>query len=68
MTGDVSYYGGRLTPTQAYAAQHGTASAVPPVAPPPPSAAEQLALLDELRAAGTVTEDEYESLRSRIEP
>jgi hypothetical protein len=44
MTGDVPYYGGRLTPAQAYAASHPQATR-PPVAPagqrvPVPSAAE----------------------------
>lgn len=69
MTGDMPYYGGRFTPAQAYAAQHTQRPASPPPAPdaPPPTPDEQLAMLDALRADGTVTDEEYETLRARIE-
>jgi hypothetical protein len=80
MTGDVPYYGGRLTPAQAYAASH-------PVRPPPPmpmaarapvpergarSGSEghrgsdtQLAL-QHLLATGVITESEFEALQARV--
>lgn len=66
MTGDLPYYGGRLTPAQAYAAQH----AGDPTPPPPQqrTVEERLAMLDELRAEGTVDDAEYEALRARIVP
>ena len=69
MTGDLPYYGGRLTPAQAYAAQHADDPA-PPAAPPPQqrTVGERLAMLDELRAEGTVDDAEYEALRARIVP
>lgn len=65
MTGDVPYYGGRLTPGQAYAAQH---TARPAAQPAAPSVEERLAMLDTLHSEGTVTDDEYETLRARIAP
>ena len=42
MTGDVPYYGGRLTPAQAYGASHPRRAAPPspPPPPPPPPAVE----------------------------
>lgn len=70
MTGNVPYYGGRLTPAQAYAAQHRggpPASAATP-APPQKSVEERLALLEELHVEGTVTDEEFETLRARIAP
>ena len=36
MTGDVPYYGGRMSPAQAYAASHPRAAAPPPPPPTPP--------------------------------
>lgn len=68
MTGNVPYYGGRLTPAQAYAAQRPV-----PVAPPDPkssprSTEERLAILNELLTDGTLTDLEYEALRARLEP
>ena len=63
MTGNVPYYGGRLTPAQAYAASH-------PAHPAPQLAASDasatLDTLERLRAAGVVTEEEYARIRSRV--
>ena len=68
MTGEVPYYGGRLTPAQAYAAQHSggppTSAAAP--APPQKSVEERLALLEELHEEGTITDAEFETLSARI--
>jgi hypothetical protein len=65
MTGDVPYYGGRLTPAHAYAASHPRARPTPE----PPAArrtAGSVAALDELRAAGVITPEEYADLRARV--
>ncbi|GAA0916972.1 hypothetical protein [Virgisporangium aurantiacum] len=69
MTGNVPYYGGRLTPAQAYAASHPPAP--PPPAPPPPSPAaapapDPLVALRHLFDTGVITAEEYEDLRSRV--
>ena len=77
MTGDVPYYGGRLTPAHAYAITH------PPVRPapvptgraptgrastgqPPTDQAEALRSLQHLLDAGVVTPEEYAGLRARL--
>lgn len=79
MTGSVPYYGGRLTPAQAYAASHPTqADTTAPAAPTPPAPAprptrprlsrdEQFAALQDLRDSGLLTDDELASLRARAE-
>ena len=62
MTGAVPYYGGRFTPAQAYAASR----------PPPPSGAaapgqaQQLGALQHLRDTGVLSDEEFQTLRSRI--
>ncbi len=68
MTGDVPYYGGRLTPAQAYAASHPQARpAAPPPAPPPaPPSDQQLAALQHLLDSGVITSEEYQRLRARV--
>ena len=71
----VPYYGRRLTPQviqglQARPAHRPTPQPLPPPAPapPPPSnAAQQLASLDDLRAAGALTDTEYDEIRRRIQ-
>jgi hypothetical protein len=83
MTGDVPYYGGRLTPAQAYAASHpqarpapslpaGQRVPVPTAARPVPAAqtrpADSLAALDRLRDAGVITPQEHAELRARVTP
>jgi len=63
MTGNVPYYGGRFTPAQAYAASH----AQRPPAPPASSAeAQQLGALRHLHDTGVLTDEEFETLRSRL--
>jgi len=75
MTGDVPYYGGRFSPTQAYAASH--APRRPPPAPAPPSSASRrpvpaggagdaLAALQHLLDAGVITADEHRRFRARV--
>jgi hypothetical protein len=54
MTGNVPYYGGRLSPAQAYAASH------------PGHGQDTLAALDRLLAEGVLTRDEYADLRARV--
>ena len=64
MTGNVPYYGGRLTPAQAYAASH-----PPPPPPPPPAAApvpDPLIALRNLLDTGVITDAEYQDLCARV--
>ena len=78
MTGDVPYYGGRLTPAQAYAASHrgrpptSMSSKVPvperSASSPsgrPRGSDTQLAL-QHLLATGVITESEFEALQARV--
>jgi hypothetical protein len=79
MTGNVPYYGGRLSPAQAYAASHPhrdvpfttvappprTASPAPAAAPPEPGP-DALDALDRLLESGVVTDEEYRRLRDRV--
>ena len=65
MTGDVPYYGGRLTPAQAYAASHPRHRPVAPAAPAGNSS-DTLAALAQLRDTGVITPDEYAELRARV--
>ena len=62
MTGNVPFYGGRMSPAQAYAASHPPPS--PPPSPPPPDPVEAL---DRLLASGVLTQEEYDELRARAE-
>jgi hypothetical protein len=69
MTGNVPYYGGRLTPAQAYAASHAAAPPPPPAAPAPPrasSVADQLIALESLHDDGVLGQEEYDRLRARV--
>jgi len=77
MTGDVPYYGGRLSPAQAYAASHPRTAnapavappvAAPPVAAPPTSRPDPIAALDHLLETGVITSEEYADLRTRVTP
>jgi hypothetical protein len=67
MTGNVPYYGGRLSPAQAYAASHSAPR--PPTAAPPPnerSRQDSLAALNQLLADGVLTREEYDDLWTRV--
>ena len=70
MTGNVPYYGGRLTPAQAYAASHPPPPPPPPApAPAPPVAAsgpDPLRALQYLLDTGVITAEEYRDLRARV--
>jgi hypothetical protein len=73
MTGDVPYYGGRMSPAQAYAASHPQRrSGSPPVpaplpAPPSPGQqAAQLEALQRLREDGVIDAAEHARLASRV--
>lgn len=64
MTGNVPYYGGRLSPAQAYAASHPDR---PPTPPPPPTDREAaLDALEHLHAIGVISDEEYPRLRARV--
>jgi hypothetical protein len=81
MTGTVPYYGGLLTPAQAYAASHpstappaapvATAAPAAPAAPPLPGPAaadpvDQLARLKVLLDEGVVSQAEFDTVKARI--
>ena len=76
MTGDVPYYGGRLTPAQAYAVSHPPGHPVPPPPAQPPASSRQpvpsgsandaLAALQHLLDTGVISADEYRRLRARV--
>ena len=63
MTGDVPYYGGRLSPAQAYAASH-----TPRRRPRPPATpgADPLRALQQLLDTGVITAEEFQDLRARV--
>lgn len=76
MTGNVPYYGGRLTPAQAYAASHPTAP-LPPSIPTnqevlygrtavPGAGQDNAAALQQLLSAGVITQAEFDQLRQRV--
>jgi hypothetical protein len=58
MTGTVPYYGGRMSPAQAYGASH----------PPPlrPTRAQLLGALQFLHDSGVLTAAELDNLRTRV--
>ena len=78
MTGDVPYYGGRLSPAQAYAVSHpgpaprAVTTAVDVVgraasSPAPASGhSDMLASLRHLLDSGVLSAEEYEQLRARV--
>jgi hypothetical protein len=72
MTGNVPYYGGRLTPAQAYAAGRTAPSAaggpVHPARPPSTVATpeENMASLQQLLDSGLITAEEYAELAARV--
>jgi hypothetical protein len=67
MTGNVPYYGGRLTPEQAYAASHPAPAPAPSAPPRPPrSREESLADLQNLLRDGLISQDEYRDLEQRL--
>ncbi len=75
MTGNVPYYGGRMSPAQAYAASHPRPAAAAPPPPPPPAPATPsrdpaaaLAALDALLESGTISQAEHDELSSRVAP
>lgn len=78
MTGQVPYYGGRLTPAQIYSLQHPQEQVPPTLRHPPmtrsastpPWAAEPEAVrqLRELRDQGVLTDDEFATFAARVSP
>ncbi|WP_028638980.1 hypothetical protein [Nocardioides sp. URHA0032] len=64
MTGSVPYYGGRMSPAQAYAASHPPPPPSP--APPPDPPGDPVADLDRLLEKGVLTRGEYDELRARV--
>lgn len=72
MTGGVAYYGGRLSPAQAYAASHPThptpPARVPAPSPAPVSRQDQAEALQRLLDTGVLTQEEYDELRARVDP
>jgi len=74
MTGAVPYYGGRLTPAQAYAASHPprptepAPTPAPSREPRPASTVDPLEALRQLLDNGVITPLEYDDLRARVTP
>jgi hypothetical protein len=73
MTGQVPYYGGRLTPAHIYALEHPgepvpPSLGFPPVrsVTPPPREPEALLRLRELRDQGVLTDAELETFAARV--
>ena len=67
MTGDVPYYGGRMSPAQAYAASHPSRPAPARASPPAPVAEPAtVSNLRELLDAGVLTQQEYDALVARV--
>lgn len=69
MTGDVPYYGGRLTPSQAYAVTHPAPRPAQPPPQAPPDAAtltDKLESLQHLLQTGVLSQSEYDALRARV--
>ena len=77
MTGCVPYYGGRLTPAQAYAAAHPPRpQATPPAVQPParparpsrasPPSQDPVEALQHLLDTGVLTQEEFDELRERV--
>jgi len=82
MTGDVPYYGGRLSPAQAYAASHPSRRRPSPPYPSPPTPspsspsprqpvptrgeADTLAALQHLLDTDVIDEAEYRQLQARL--
>jgi hypothetical protein len=66
MTGDVPYYGGRLTPAQAYGASHQAPHR--PAPPPPRRDVDVDGALQCLLDAGVITTEEFSDLRARGRP
>ncbi|HEX4818962.1 MAG TPA: hypothetical protein VFV00_02055 [Acidimicrobiales bacterium] len=66
MTGNVPYYGGRLTPGQIYAVSH---QPPPPAVVPPPLAKDDRArlALQQLLDAGILTPEEHAEYRRRVD-
>ena len=63
MTGDVPYYGGRLTPNHIYALSHTT----PEQAPPGPPPNDPMHAVQHLYDTGVLTQEEYDTLRARMQ-
>ena len=70
MTGGVPYYGGRLSPAQAYAASHPTRPPAPSPAAHAParSRQDQVEALQRLLDTGVLTQEEFDELRARVDP
>jgi hypothetical protein len=75
MTGDVPYYGGRLTPAHIDAITHPAPQSLPPQAPPETptqapaetaSLTEKLESLQHLLKTGVLSQSEYDALRARV--
>jgi hypothetical protein len=73
MTGDVPYYGGRLTPAHAYALSHPPRQVAPPPEPPqvapqpdPRHLGDNLEALQRLLDDGVLNQREYDELRGRV--
>ncbi len=68
MTGNVPYYGGRLSPAQAYAASRPPRPRPGPAATPAATpGADPLPALQQLLDTGVITAEEFQDLRARVD-
>jgi hypothetical protein len=56
-----------MSPQQAYAVEHSHQPPPSTASPAPMAAADRIAMLEQLHADGTLTDEEFRSLRDRIE-
>ena len=78
MTGQVPYYGGRLTPAHIYALQHPDQPLPPSLrnpsmsraatTPKPPKQPKDVRQLRKLRDKGVITEEEFRTISARVTP
>jgi hypothetical protein len=73
MTGQVPYYGGRLTPAQIYSLQHPDEPLPPSLGQPPmgratvaPKEPKMVRQLRKMRDKGVLTDEEFRSISARV--
>ena len=69
MTGDVPYYGGRLTPWHIQGIEQAAAAQATPAPPgPPPERERTLEAMRHLLDRGVISQQEYDDLVARVRP
>ncbi|GAB7007011.1 hypothetical protein JCM18899A_44840 [Nocardioides sp. AN3] len=75
MTGQVPYYGGRLTPAHIYSLEHPNEPLPPSLAlptmsrtPAPPKEPKIVRQLRKMRDKGVITDEEFAAISARVRP